>query len=62
MLVYSLLVISFLNELELICLRTSIAIASTHLNDISYWYLAMPILFDMNHLFVYSEVVTSIAI
>ena len=34
----SLFVISFLNELELICLYISIAIVSTHLNDFSYCF------------------------
>ena len=53
-------VISFLNELELICLHTSIAIVFTQLNGFSYWYLTLIIPFDINHLFAHSEV-TSIA-
>ena len=56
----SLLVISFLNELELICLHTSIAIVSTQLNGLNYCYLTLLILFNINHLFVHSEVATSI--
>ena len=48
-------VISFLNELELICLHTSIGVASVLL-------LTLIILFIINHLFSDSEMVTSIAI
>ena len=55
----SLSVISFLNELQLIFLHTSIVIISTWLNGFNYCYL---ILFNINHLFAHSEVVTSIAI
>ena len=45
---HSLLVISFLNVLELICLYTSIAITSTQLNFFNYWYLTHIILFNIN--------------
>ena len=58
----SLLVISFLNELGLICLHTSIAIVSTQLNGFYYYNLTLIILFNINHLFALSEVVTSTAI
>ena len=61
-LVNSLLVISFLNESELICLPTSIAIVSTHLNGFKYCYLTLIIPLNINHLFAHIEVVTSIAI
>ena len=50
----SLLVISFLDELELICLYTSIAIVSTQLNGFSYCYLTLKILFNINHWFAHS--------
>ena len=42
----SLSVISVLNALELICLRTSIAIVSTQVNGFNYCYLTLIILFD----------------
>ena len=58
----SLSVISFLNELELICLHTSIGIVSTQSNDFNYCYLKQLILFNITHLFAQSEVLTSIAI
>ena len=58
----SLSVISFLNELELFCLHTSIVIASTQLKGFKYCYLSLIILFDINHLFADSEVVSSITI
>ena len=54
-------VISFLNELELICLHTCIAIVSRQLNGFNFDYQTI-ILFNINHLFVDSKVVTSIAI
>ena len=47
---YSLEVILFFNELELICLHTSI-IVSTQLNAFNYCYLTLLIIFDINHLF-----------
>ena len=47
-----------LNELELIC----IAIVSTQLNCSNNCYLTLIILFNINPLFAYSEVVISIAI
>ena len=47
--------ISFFNQLELICLHTSIAIVSTQL-------MVSIILFNINHLFAHSEVATSITI
>ena len=56
------LVISFLNELELIYLHASIAIVSTQVNSFNYCYLTLIILFNINHLFADIEVVTSIAI
>ena len=56
------LVISFLNELELICLLTSIAIVSIQLNGFKYFYQTLIILSNINHLFATTEVVTSIAI
>ena len=58
----SLKVVSFLNVLRLICLHTSIAIASTQLNGFSYCYLTLIIIFKINHMFAYSEEVISIAI
>ena len=45
-----LLVILFLNELELICLRT-----------IKWFQVTLIILFNINHLFAHSEVVSGIA-
>ena len=60
--VNSLSVISFLNELELICLHTSIVTVSTQLNGFNYCYLPLIILLNINHLFADSEVVASIAI
>ena len=56
----SLLVILFLNELEIICL--AINFVSTQLNGFYYYYLILIILFYINHLFVDNKVVTSIAI
>ena len=56
----SLLVISFVNELELICLHTSIAIVFTQLNGFNYCYLPLIILFSINHLFAHSKVLPSI--
>ena len=58
----SLLVISFLDELELICLHTSITIISTQLNGFNYCNLTLIILFNINHLFEHNEVITNIAI
>ena len=55
-------VISFLNDLEVICLDTRILIVSPLLNGFNYYYLSLIILFNINHLFTHSEVVTSIAI
>ena len=49
-----------LNELELIYLHARIVIVSTQLNGFNYCYLALIIVFNINHLFVDSEVVTSI--
>ena len=42
-------VISILNELELICLPSSIAIVSTQSNGFDYCYLLLIILFNINH-------------
>ena len=53
---------SFLNELELIPLHISIAIVSTQLNGFTSCYLTLIIISNINHLFAYGEVVTSIAI
>ena len=53
------LVISFLNELQLICWYTCIAIISTRLNGFNYCYRTLIILFNVYHLFADSEVVTS---
>ena len=58
----SLSVKSFLDELELICLNTSIAIVSAQLSCFNYCHLTLIILFNNNHLFAHSKVVTSIAI
>ena len=55
-------VISFLNESELICLHTTIAIVSTQLSGLDYCYLTLIILFKFNHLFAQSEEVISTAI
>ena len=55
-------VISFLNELELICLPINIAMISTQLNGFNYCYLTLIIIFNINHLFADSEVVLSIDI
>ena len=47
------------------CLHSRIAIASTQLNAFNYYNLTLLILlilFDINHLFSHSEVVTNIAI
>ena len=58
----SLLVISFLNDLELIGLHSTIAIVSTQLNGFNYHYLTLVTLFNINNFFfAYNEVVTSIA-
>ena len=58
----SLPVITFLNELKLICLNDSIAIVSTQLNGFNYCYSTQMILFNINHLFAYSDVVAIFAI
>ena len=58
----SLLEILFSNKFELICLHTSIAIISPQFNGFNYCYLTPIILFNINHLFADSEVVTSISI
>ena len=49
-------------KLKLICLHTGIAIVSTQLIGFNYCYLTFIILFNNNHLFSLSEVVTSIDI
>ena len=49
----SLLVISFLNELEQIYLHTSIAIVFTQFNGFNYSNQTLIILFNINHLFAY---------
>ena len=58
----SLSVISFLRELELICLHTAIAIIFTQLDGFNYCYRTLIILYNINHLFAHSEVITSIDI
>ena len=57
----NLLLISFLNVLELIYLSTSIAIVSTQLNGFNYCYQTLIILFNIN-LFAHTVVDASIAI
>ena len=54
--------ILFSNEFELICSHTSIAIISRQLNELNYCYQIIITLFNINHLFAGSKVVTSIAI
>ena len=44
------------------CLHSSISIVSIQLNGFNYCYLTLIILFNINNLFVHSEVVTIIAI
>ena len=56
----SLQVISFLNDLELICLHACIAIVSRQLNGFNYCYITLIILFNSNYLFANNEVVTGI--
>ena len=51
----SLRVILFLNELELICLHTCIAIVSTKLNGFNYCNLTLIFLYDINHVFTQSS-------
>ena len=58
----TLLVILFLNELELIYLHSSIAIVSIQLNGFKYSNRTLIILFNINNLFADIEVVTSIVI
>ena len=53
--------VSFLKELELICLHTSIAIVSTQINGFNE-LLTLIILFKISHLFADSEMFTSTAI
>ena len=55
----SLSVFSFLNELQVICLHTSIAIFSTQLNSFNWCYLKLILQFNINHLFAHSDVVKS---
>ena len=50
----SLSLISFLNELELICLHASITIVSTQLNGFNYCSLTLIILFNFKHLLAHS--------
>ena len=52
----------FLNELELICLYTSIFAVCTQLNGFKYCYKTLIILFDIDHLFAHIEMVPTIAI
>ena len=46
-------VFSFLDELELICLYTSIDIVSTHLNGFNYCHLKLIIIFNITHSFAH---------
>ena len=55
-------VISLLNESEQIFLLTSFVIIHTQLNDFNNCYQTIMILFNINHLFADTEVVTSIVI
>ena len=57
----SLSIILYLNEFELICLDTGIAVV-LQLDGFKYCYQTLIILFNINHLFARNEVVTSIAI
>ena len=57
----NLLVITFLNEVQLICFHTCIVIVSTMLNGFNYCDQVLIILFNMNNLFADNEVVISIA-
>ena len=54
--------ISLLNELELICLHRSNAIVSMQLNSFNYCYRIIINLFNINHLFAHSEIVSRIDI
>ena len=54
MLVISLLVISFLNELEVVCLHSSIAIVSTQLNGFNCCYPTLIIPFNINPFFAHN--------
>ena len=58
----SLKLISFLNDLQLSFLHTSIAIVSTLLNCFNYYCLALIILFNINTLFEDCKVVTNITL
>ena len=53
-----LLVISFLNESELICFHITTEIVSTHLIGFHYCYPKLLILFNINHVFADSEQVS----
>ena len=53
---------NFIFKLELICLHTSIDSVFIQLNGFNYCYLTLLILFNINRLFVDSEVVKSISI
>ena len=53
---------NFIFKSELIYLYINIAIASSQLNGFHNWYLTLIILFNINHIFADSKVVTSIAI
>ena len=55
LLVNCLLIISFINELELIWLHCSIAIVSTLLNGFNYYYLTVIIQFNIIHLLADSK-------
>ena len=59
--VSELLIGNFIFKWELICLHTSITIVSLQLNHFNYCYLALIILFNINHLFADNDVVISIA-
>ena len=48
--------------IEEIRLHKGIGIVSTQLDGFNYCYLTIKFLFNINHLFIHSEVVTNIAI
>ena len=56
------LVFSFLNELELICMHTSMAIVSTQDNSFNYYFLGLIILFDVYPVLANYAGFTSIAL
>ena len=53
---------NFILKLELISLHTKTATVSTYLNGFNFCNVTIVILFNINHLFGHSEVVTYIAV